>query len=405
MLKRLWILLLILVVTVYMGVAYLESFPTILVGIELMFALLSLFYVLLSAWGLRVAFASPKDTITVGKKGELRARIKNRLVFPVFYGEIMIELTYFQSSERLKLRLPFTSLPGRVSLMHLPITVRYAGTLRIEPRYIYVYDFLHLFSVKRRLKSKAASMTVLPEFQQIFVRDRSSRFFMPLAEDKRTEDDARNNIQRFYRDRVGDDPSEVFQVRDYRIGDRLSRVDWKLTAKSQKLMVKDYSFPIIDRTVILVDMHCDNQMSYHQRVHTAVALCISILEANCSMTLAWYDVHRQMVVQRHLEKDEDLFESIGMLTAAAYCRKILPSEIISQLSLACQIEQLLYITGSVDENEMAQLESLEQVKRTRIYSIENRDMHTEQLSESLYYHVLPVKGLQEALGQLHLELY
>lgn len=406
MLKRLWICLLVLVVTIYLGIAYLETFPTILLGVELMFAGMSLGYVILSSWGLRVAFASPDDTITVGKQSELRARIKNRFVLPVFYAELVIELTYFQSSETFRLRLPFTALPEKVQLMRLPITVRYSGTMRIAPQYIRVYDFLHLFSVKKKLRAKTASVTVLPEFQRIFVLDRSSRFSTPVIEERMAEDDeARKRIQQFYKDRVGDDPSEVFQVRDYHIGDKLSRVDWKLSAKSGSLMVKDYSFPIIDRTVILVDMHCRDQMAYHQRIHTAVALCISILEVNCSVTLAWYDVSSQMVLQRHLEKDEDLYESIGMLTAAAYCQKLLSAEVASQLSLSCQLEQLIYITGDAGRDELAELEGLEQTKRTWVYSIEKADMRTEQLSDKLFYNVLPMNGLEKALAQLRLELY
>lgn len=406
MLKRLWIYLIVLVVTIYLGIAYLETFPTILLGVELVFALLSLMYVILSSWGLRVAFAALNDTITVGKQSALRARIKNKSILPVFYAELVIELNYFQSNETLTLRLPFTVLPGKVQMMRLPITVRYSGTMRVVPKYVCVYDFLHLFSVKRKIKSKPASVTILPEFQRIFVLDRSSRFSMPVIEERSSEDDdARKTIQQFYKDRVGDDPSEVFQVRDYRIGDRLSRVDWKLSAKSGSLMVKDYSFPIIDRTAIVVDMHCKDQMAYHQRIHTTVALCISILEVNCSITLAWYDVRSQMVLQRHLEKDEDLFESIGMLTAASYCQEISPIEVMEQLSLSCQLEQLVYITGAVSTDEMVELEGLEQTKRTWIYSIEKKDMRTEQLSEKLFYNVLPMDSLERALAQLRLELY
>lgn len=406
MLKRLWIYLLVLVVTTYLGIAYLETFPTVFLGVEFMFALLSLLYAVLSSWGLRAVFSAPDDTITVGRQGEIRAYVKNRSVLPVFYAELVVELTYFQSSEVFTLRLPFTALPGKMQRMRLPITVRYSGTMRITPKYICVYDFLHLFSVRKRLKSKPAAVTVLPEFQQLFVMDRSSRFSMPVIEERMTEeDDARKSIQQFYKDRVGDDPAEVYQVRDYHIGDKLSRVDWKLSAKSGTLMVKDYSFPIIDRTVIMVDMHCENQMTYHQRIHTAVALCISALEVNCSITLAWYDMRSQMVLQRHLEKDEDLFESIGMLTAAAYCENILPAEMMGRLSLPCRLEQLIYITGAVSEDVMVEMERLEQTKRIWIYSIVKEEMRTERLSEKMTCYMLPGSSLKKALAQLRVELY
>lgn len=406
MLKRLWIYLLVLVVTIYLGIAYLENFPTILLGVELMFSMLSLLYILFSSQGLRVAFSAPDVTITVGKQGTIRARIKNRSVLPVFYAELVLELTYFQSSEIFTLRLPFTVLPEKTQMMRLPITAHYSGTMRITPKYICVYDLLHLFSVRRRLKNKPSTVTVLPEFQRMVVLDRSSRFSMPVIEERMSEDDdTEKNIQQFYKDRIGDDPSEVFQVRSYHIGDRLSRVDWKLSAKSGSLMVKDYSFPIIDRTVILVDMHCEDQMAYHQRLHTAVALCISALEINCSITLAWYDSSSQTVVQRHLEKSEDLFESIGMLAAASYCQRTRLEDVADRLSLPCQLEQIIYITGKVSGEELTDMESLRQTKRIWVYSIVKEEMRTEQLSEKLVYYVLPTGDLAKALSQLRLELY
>jgi hypothetical protein len=371
-----------------------------------MFALLSLLYVLLSAWGLRVAFAAPADTITVGKKGLLRARIKNKSVLPVFYAEILVEMAYYQSSEVLKLRLPFSAIPGKTELLRLPVTVRYAGTLRVVPRYIVVYDFLHVFCIRKKIKCKPTIITVLPEFQQMFVEDHSSRFNMPLVEERTSTDgDDKNRIQQFYKDRVGDDPSEVFQMREYHIGDKLSRVDWKISAKAGNLMVKDYSFPIIDRTVIFVDMHCRGQLEFHQRIHTAVALCVSVLEIHCSMTLAWYDETSQMVLQRHLEQDEDLFESIGMLVMATYCRELSPAETLLQLSLSCQVEQLIYITGAVREEDFESLERLERAKRIWIYSIEKKEMSTKRLSEKLRCDVLPQDHLEEALAQIQVELY
>lgn len=406
MLKRLWIYLLVLVVTIYLGIAYLETFPTILLGVELMFALMSLIYVFLSSWGIHVAFAAMDDTITVGKRSELRARIKSRSVLPVFYAELGIELAYCQGTGTFRLKLPFTALPGRSQQMRLPITAHYAGTLQIVPKYVRVYDFLRLFSVKKKLKSRPMSVTVLPEFQRIFVTDRSSRFFVPVVEERRPgSDDAAAPVQQFYKDRVGDDPAEVFQVRDYHIGDKLSRVDWKLSAKSGSLMVKDYSYPIIDRSVILVDMHCGNQMAYHQRIHTAVALCVSALEVNCSVTLAWYDAQSRTVLQRHMEKDEDLFESIGMLAAASYCEKLSPAKVTAQLSLPCRMEQLIYITGDVSDKELEELEGLQQTKRVWVYSIGKGQMRAEQLSEKLFCNVLPAEQLERALSQLCLELY
>jgi hypothetical protein len=136
-----------------------------------------------------------------------------------------------------------------------------------------------------------------------------------------------------------------------------------------------------------------------------VALCVSVLEAHCSVTLAWYDEKSQMVLQRHLEQDEDLFESIGMLVMAAYCEGLSPSETLYQLNLSCQVEQLIYITGAVREEDCESLERLECAKRIWIYSIEKKEMSTTQLSEKLRCDVLPEEDLEQSLARIRVELY
>jgi hypothetical protein len=170
-------------------------------------------------------------------------------------------------------------------------------------------------------------------------------------------------------------------------------------------MVKDYSFPIIDKTVIFVDLHCEKQMEYHQRIHTAVALCISALECHCAVTLAWYDRELQAVQERHLEQDEDLFESVGMLTAACYCQALSPDMTLEQLNLVCQLEQLIYITGELAEGSLEKLEQVDFAKRIWVYSIGQCAFGVKEFSEKVTCHMLDRKCLEQNLECMQVELY
>lgn len=59
---------------------------------------------------------------------------------------------------------------------------------------------------------------------------------------------------RFSPDRPGSDPTELFGLRDYRPGDRLSRVDWKLSQKTGALLVREASLPLADQALLLLDL-------------------------------------------------------------------------------------------------------------------------------------------------------
>ena len=45
----------------------------------------------------------------------------------------------------------------------------------------------------------------------------------------------------YSREKEGDDPSEVFDIRPMRPGDRMQQVHWKLTARTGEMMVKVFS--------------------------------------------------------------------------------------------------------------------------------------------------------------------
>lgn len=52
----------------------------------------------------------------------------------------------------------------------------------------------------------------------------------------------------------GDDPTEIFGFREYREGDRISRINYKLSEKLGKTIVKEYSQPATGRRAVLLSL-------------------------------------------------------------------------------------------------------------------------------------------------------
>ncbi len=53
--------------------------------------------------------------------------------------------------------------------------------------------------------------------------------------------------------KAGFDPSETFAIREYRPGDRIRQVHWKLSEKFDELMVRDYGLPIQNTILLLLE--------------------------------------------------------------------------------------------------------------------------------------------------------
>ena len=74
---------------------------------------------------------------------------------------------------------------------------------------------------------------------------------MGLEEEAAPEGDG----QRYSLRRPGSDPTELFGLREYQPGDRLNRVDWKLSQKTGAILVREGSLPVSDRVVLLAHLN------------------------------------------------------------------------------------------------------------------------------------------------------
>ena len=63
----------------------------------------------------------------------------------------------------------------------------------------------------------------------------------------------------------GDDPSQIFEIRDYRPGDKMQKIHWKLSAKSDSLIVKEYSEPVGFAIVIFVNLFSPGKKEDRQK--------------------------------------------------------------------------------------------------------------------------------------------
>ena len=67
-------------------------------------------------------------------------------------------------------------------------------------------------------------------------------------------DETSADSDRFSTYKKGDDPSEIFDIREYADGDKIQRIHWKLSSKTGDLMVKEGSLPLMKEIHIFIDL-------------------------------------------------------------------------------------------------------------------------------------------------------
>ena len=67
------------------------------------------------------------------------------------------------------------------------------------------------------------------------------------------ESEASQDSEEYSMVKSGSDPSETFLIREYVAGDSIKSIHWKLSQKTDKLMVREFGLPIVNSVALLVD--------------------------------------------------------------------------------------------------------------------------------------------------------
>ena len=197
-----------------------------------------LIYVLLAKHALSVSMLS--DTVTTEKNTpytyEFRMDNRSPLAIPFIDARVSIPQSNSVRCTERTVRLSLAPMTG----YHLRNTVsfRFRGTYDIGVRCFYIYDFFRLFRVRVDVDN-LTTVYVLPR---------------RLTLDETSAHSVSDDTARTVRSPLVVDKLEVSDIRDYRAGDSLKAIHWKLSSKSENFIVKDYNTGTSNQTVVFCDL-------------------------------------------------------------------------------------------------------------------------------------------------------
>lgn len=180
------------------------------------------------------------DTVTTEKNTPYTYsfRMDNRSILAIPFVEAMVSIPQSNAvrcTER-SLRISLAPITG----YHVKSTVsfRFRGTYDIGVRCFYVYDFFRILRARVDVE----------DFTTVYVLPR--RLTLDETEAHAVSDDTARAV----RSPLVVDKLEVSDIRDYRSGDSLKSIHWKLSSKSESFIVKDYNTGTSNQTVVFCDL-------------------------------------------------------------------------------------------------------------------------------------------------------
>lgn len=346
-------LLSILYNTYYMGIIFLS-----LAAIPfLMFALLSYLY-----GKLKIELVS---VIHVAKKGEvvpISIWLDNPTIFPV--SHIKVSLTYKNAFSDMCYKKNFmVCVDAKTKTSFLcNLYSEYAGNLEVTLNYVRIYDYLKLFSMKKRKKSQL-TVAVLPVYYEL-----EQQQFISLHS-KLVESDYYSAYK------SGDDPSEVFAIREYREGDRQQRIHWKLSRKLDQLMIKEFSEPLNCSILLFVDLCTPeelNRMLFMDSIlECALSLSYTFLLSGQMHYFTWYDDKQGSCTRIRITQEKDLFEAVdGLLHVLPYSSRTDALAAYEAQHPKEQYSNLIFITGEQPRKRTESISLIKAMSKQIIYLAE-----------------------------------
>ncbi len=194
---------------------------------------------------------------------------------------------------------------SQIKAEYLPTCV---GNIRMEITKVWCYDLLGFIALPLPSKYwkalKAESLLILPKLCE-----------MPVMVSRQSRDFA-GESEEYSREKGGDDPSEIFRIRDYQPGDKIRSIHWKLSAKTDGLIVQERSLPLGCPVDLYLNLYQPvmrrNQESINRDSYLLIAASVShsIVQEGCRHHVIWFDHERGDIRRYRIETEEDVYEML-----------------------------------------------------------------------------------------------
>ena len=317
---------------------------------------------------------SPTEVCSAGGSIPVTVVIENRSPFAFPKGTVQLRVTHGFEAGRETVKIHFPLQAKNSTRLSLQISADYCGIVNVEIVSLRMYDMLRLFHTNIRKSKKSLPLLFLPKPVELPLEASA-----PPVENPESDS---------YADKPGDDPSELFGIREYQPGDPVSRIHWKLSFRSDTLYLKEFGAPVDKNTLLLVE-YCPPSRQEGEN-HEANALftmlysiALQLTAAQHPCTIAWYHSEKDEAERFSVTDESTLHEAFRALFQAVYVmgseetaiRYTLGTEVFSSAILLTNLSETQML-GILERSVTANHRTMLLIGKSTAQSSEQTDIMT-----------------------------
>jgi len=114
----------------------------------------------------------------------------------------------------------------------------------------------------------------------------------------------------------GNDPSETFAIREYVPGDLLKSIHWKLSHKTDRLLVRELGLPIENKILLLLETAVSAEPdSISRAANNLYSVSRELIEREIPHAIGWLDTKTEIYVNREVANHDDINATLADLLA------------------------------------------------------------------------------------------
>lgn len=233
---------------------------------------------------------TPLDNVVMQRQeSELKVSVKNPTWIPLLscFLTVTLENHFFPDcTETIELHIP--AVCRQTNTVSFPFTSQYNGEIQCSINKLEVNDMLGL--CKRTMKlNQTSSVTIMPT---------------PTHEPIPSEPNAKENGFLDIQNSVGKGNSEnMLDLREYHAGDRLQHIHWKLSAKKDSLLVKEFEVSTEQSICILIDLVQDKGLS--DCFNLLYSFCLQHLPLQRNVVVNWWSSENGTLKTKSMQSIEE----------------------------------------------------------------------------------------------------
>ena len=182
----------------------------------------------------------PYTTQRVEQQAEFCVTIHNNSFFPISAVTFEVEFQDMCDDGVIKRKIKTPVAAKEDKSVHTVVATSHAALIECRVKKPRIYDAFGLIHFRIRNVSDKAKLLIAPVMtDNSFIKGNQNVYI--IDSDKYSET------------QKGDDSSQVFEVRNYVPGDDIRRIHWRLSSKQDDLIVKEYSKPIDENCIVMLE--------------------------------------------------------------------------------------------------------------------------------------------------------